>query len=670
MSVSPPFVALWADDRQRVRVLTRERHLTDLPLPEVPSACHAVEEFLPQLGDCMEPSSQGRSLLMLEPSLPATWFALPWERMSLHGVPLGSQALVVRRASLYDLSARIVGPARYLNLFPANEHPFEVGLESLVSAGILRGANARYLALDGAGSSDLFILAHGDQRGLLDAKRSPFVLPDMHPMPARIWLLACNVGGAMNSLAGELLDRGCRTVIAAVGNISAPQMESVVAGWVARSDLDFDPANWLAARTLEAEDGSTQALSVWGATAVGRGESAVWNLRLWQVRHGKADKLPLDDATDAAAFNAALADMSASDIWQVTREEMAPALLFLAENIHHPSVSELERTVERQIGGQATPWILQALASTARRFGNYPRMARYLLRSLNLKSQSAEATADCLGQLANLFIDIDMPAAALDIVARHQDLDVSDQEASRSADFKRLDWQARAEARRGRFDVALMHLRVKRRRAIHDMEEDGRRELAGLLYLGAWGHLAGAVPSRDIQPLVQEAGQMLELLVPEVISYGNDTAKYLLRSLAAWGWASGDEKLLDNLAFWRDTASARLDEHDPGPWAYVLIFLHLAGKVDKRDAACALESLVRARYMFEAAMFGSWSNNADAGTWLRRFRQGREDILSAMEATDATAFTHLREEAISRSSAEENSLGQIRLAAQQGVMPL
>lgn len=668
MSACPPFAALWADAHQRLNLLTREEHFDDMPCVIDPHA-REVERLLPQLAGFQPEPRDARWLFLLEPSLPADWLALPWERMTLGGQPLARQALIVRRAVWHKSTGAVLKPARFLNLFPVVEHPFANNLQGLVAADVMRPVQATYLQQDGAEISDLFILAHGNAQGLLDKNKQPFALPDWHPAPARVWLLACNVNGAMDRLATRLLARGCPTVIAAAGDLSAPQMESLIYSW-ARESPRLDPVTWLAGQSGDWGDGGMQALRIWGSVKLDGGSSRDWNQLAWEIRHRTREGMPLDDSITAEAFHRAHDAMKHAETWAVTRQEMAAPLLWLAEKTDHSAIAELERSVETRLGETPAPAALYALAASARRLGHYGAMARYLMRSLSCPDLSLPMQADALGQLANLFIDLDLPKAALRAIAYHQDLDIAEAELRRNAEFRRLDWQARAEARNGQFDIALLHLRTKQRLAIETMGNDGARELAGLLYLGAWGYRAGQVPGNTIEPFASEARQYLAGVQPKAIGAGNDNEKYLLRALAAWSWASADQANLGFVADWRDCAIERLAEHDPGPWAYVLLFLHAAGHAGTIERDCALESLVRAGYLLEASLLGAISRNEKATRWLQRFQQRRNQIIAGLKGTAWLDAVAIGNETAQRCADETKVPAEFQIAVQNGVLPL
>jgi hypothetical protein len=104
-----------------------------------------------------------------------------------------------------------------------------------------------------AEAGDLIIAAHGRSHGLVDADGSTFTLPVAHPMPERIWLLACNVDGAMDDLAQNLLKQGCRTVIAATGDFSASDNGAVVESvcWQRRMHPTITARGWREQRPFQ-----------------------------------------------------------------------------------------------------------------------------------------------------------------------------------------------------------------------------------------------------------------------------------------------------------------------------------------------------------------------------------------------------------------------------------
>jgi hypothetical protein len=573
----------------------------------------------------------------------------------------------VRNALWSHPQAEKAKPAWLLDLFPAKEFPFCSHLQPLIRPGTLRTCRTAFLKEQIAAASDLFVVAHGRANGLVDAEGNHFDLPVSHPMPARIWLLACNVCGAMDKLAAELIAGGCKTVITATGDLSAPEMGAVINEWFNEGKLVESPEHWLGRLKAEGDigDGGVHSLTVWGEVSVDRSSCAPWNRRAWMARHGDDDGLQLDDQTSLAEFQEAYAHAMSPLAWQIARDDMLVPLLWLAEKHHHPAMEGLERLV----GDRTSPAAINALASASRRAGNYVAMANYLSQGLALPNLAVIERTDYLGALANLLIDLDLPNTAKTAIDQHQDCEINDHVAAQLGAFKRLDWLARVEARRGRFHVALSHLATKRSRVLPD---EGR-ELAGQLYLATWGHLAGQIVADESAAFAKEAAERLECLSRDDIGHGNDTSKYLLRALAAYGWAMKDEGALEHVMRWRMLAVQRLAEFDPGPWAYLLAYLHLAGQAPKADFECAIESLERARYYLEAAMLAGFSGDqANGHRLLVRFHGRRNGVLAALEGKRAAMIEGrtVLVEAADRAKIEMGALGNILIVAQRGVLPL
>lgn len=491
MNHALPFVALWREDRAKesaaLHLLTRDTH-RQLPLPDMAEHPQAVEEFLPELLPVMPSADPAtRWLLLLEPSLPQSWQRLRWEALTLGGRPLAAQALVIRSATWHREETSIHKPARFLDLFPPAEFSFLDRLQPLFRSESLRTSRASFLKGDMAEAGDFIIVAHGRSHGLVDAAGNSFALPIAHPMPERIWLLACNVDEAMGHLAQNLLKGGCHTAIAATGDISAPEMAGVVESVFAGARLPGENWSWLArARAAFDGAGNPLALTIWGECDIDPTACAAWNRMTWDDEHGNSRRLPLDDETTRGEFLAAYQLAISPQAWPLTRDWMLPPLLWLAEKHDHPAMRDLST----QLGDAESPAAIRGLASAARRVGNYTQMARYLSRGLKIPDLTVDERANYLGALANLFIDLNLPESAAAIIELHQDCLWDDPEDRYWADFKRLDWMARMEARRGRLHLALDHMTAKRRRA----RSDSGRELAWQLYLATWGHLAGQVP--------------------------------------------------------------------------------------------------------------------------------------------------------------------------------
>ena len=274
----------------------------------------------------------------------------------------------------------------------------------------------------------------------------------------------------------------------------------------------------------------------------------------WDNEHGNRRRPPLDDETTREEFLAAYQHATSRQAWPLTRKWMLPPLLWLAEKHDHPTMRDLST----QRGDAKSPEAIRGLISAARRVGNYAQMARYLSLGLKIPDLTVSERADYLGALANLFIDLNLPESAAAIIARHEDCLWDDPEDRYWADFKRLDWRARMEARRGRLHLALDHMTAKRRQARTD---DGR-ELAWQLYLATWGYVAGQVPAEQAAAFADEVAQRLAGSTAQDLGQGNETVAYLLRALAAHAWATQDSAHLAVAGSW--LAYAEIGNEDRG----------------------------------------------------------------------------------------------------------
>ena len=663
-----PFVALWLDVRAAgdtvVHLLSRDSHQT-MPLPDLVEHPQAVEEFLPDLARATpSPDPAARWLLLLEPSLPQSWLRLRWEALHLGGRPLAAQALVLRQATWHCRRASTGKPARFLDLFPKTEFSFLDRLQPLFQSGRIRTGRASFLKQDMAAAGDLIIMAHGRSHGLVDAAGNSFALPAAHPMPERIWLLACNVDGALDGLAQDLLAQGCRTVIAATGDISAPEMARVVEGLFAQAHGADENRSWLAqAEAAFNGAGSSLALTIWGECDLDPTACAAWNRLTWDNEHGNQRRPPLDDESTRAEFLAAHQHAASPQAWPLTRKWMLPPLLWLAEKHDHPAMRELTS----QLGDARSPAAIRGLASAARRVGNYAQMARYLSLGLDIPDLTVREKAETLGALANLFIDLNLPESAAAFIERHEDCLWDDPEDRYWADFKRLDWMARMEARRGRLHLALDHMTAKRRQARTD---DGR-ELAWQLYLASWGTLVGQVPANKVTAFADEVVQRLAGATARELGQGNETVAYLLRALAAHAWATQDSAHLAVAGSWLAYAEERLTDDDPGPWAYAIAYLHLRQDAPAESLERALSALERARYHLEAACFSGLAGcGNDRHRLLNRFQQRRQAIFSELSDTLAAAASEALAEVVTRARSETEAVDLPRNTASLGTLPL
>ena len=661
-----PFVTLWSEARSTgevlLHLLNREVHHTVL-LPKIGTNANAVEEFLPELVlaiPALQPHA--RWLLLLEPTLPEPWFGLRWESLNLAGLPLSSQSLVVRDARWgNEQPASANGTAWLLNLFPQEEFSFLVRLQPHIQSGRLR--TCRNSALNRvAGADDLFLLAHGRANGVVDTDDLPFALPPIYPAPRRIWLLACNIDGALDPLAQNLLKCGCDTVIAGTSELSAPAMADLIEDWILHGREFGDVASWLTQKEAEGHgNGDIHALTIWGGISIDQTPCARWNRLTWDDAHGDPRRPPLDDETSFGQFQEAHRHAMSPQAWPLTHKWMLPPLLWLAEKHHHPVMRELSEA----IGDTDSPEGIRGLAAAARRVGNYVQTARYLSLGLNLPDLLAKERAEYLGALANLFIDLDLPESAAVAIELHEDCNLNDPKDRNEADFKRLDWRSRMEARRGRLDIALDLMTTKRKRT---MVDDGR-ELAWQLYLSSWGYIAGQVSENTAASFATEVAEQLSKKIPQEVGYGNETVAYLLRSLAVHSWALNDSQEIRIVERWLVYAENRLTDDDPGPWAYTIAFLYFRQTAPSPSFERAMSALENSRYYFEAASLLCLADNQNDGSkLLARFQRRRKAILAELTDNLDILASKASEESMSRMKAEIDF--RSASIARHGTLPL
>lgn len=663
MSESPSFVACWREGGD-LRLLSPAGEAQCHPLPLAPAASIEVlaESMATVFAAQAERTPVGqRWLLLLEPTLPVKWQHWPWEQMTWRGKPLGASALIVRQARLG--AAPPVGDKLLVDLFPRREFDFSVALQPELASGALRKAVPRFLGTEIAGCSELFLVAHGNAGGLLDASGRPVEFPNVRPLPDTIWLLACEADAAMASLADRMLERGARRVITPRRQLAAEKMAGLIKARLAATEPDA--AIWLAGYDYAADGGSAE-LTVWGTAALDPTPGR-WNASVWDHLHGTAT-LPLGHLTSAGKFDAAFTAAAAPDAWPLTRQTMAAPLLLLAERFDYERMTLLQSWV----GDNDSPAAMRALAAAARRIGQYPATARDLSFSLARADLGTKEKADCLGALANLLIDLDLPAAAIRCIDAHDDCIASAPRDFAFAAFKQLDWKSRATARDGKLQTSLDHLTRKRRQASKvEGGGDGTRELAGLLYGTVWLASTGAACLPKATLLANEVRTCLPEPNEEAIGAGNYDTRYLLRAFAAHAWQSADAAALAVLGVWHPIAERQLvTDADPGPWAYVLCYLHLAGYAGTIELDRALGALKHAHYFLEAAAFAALAGRPDeAQTYLNRFQERRQQTIAQLVWGDVDL---LHSEAEHRSGLESSTIAAASAAsfAANGVMPL
>jgi hypothetical protein len=200
---------------------------------------------------------------------------------------------------------------------------------------------------------------------------------------------------------------------------------------------------------------------------------------------------------------------------------------------------------------------------------------------------------------------------------------------------------------------------------------DVSREVAGQLYLCAWGVSAKVVEPGVARAYVMEAEKCLLDVDRDAIGNGNETNGYILRALACYAWANGDKALFNTVQAWQEFCEQRLSGIDPGPWAYALVFLHLAGRANGPVFARAIEALKDARYFLEAAMFlGLAGDLEERAKVLSRFQERRSATLAELEGGINLLGFDPAGEAERRSIVENETKNLAADMVHRGVLPL
>ena len=637
-----PFVALWESGNATSRalaLLTPQQAITP-PLAEMrlPVAGASVADSpLKPLRQALPKTPDRAGLLVLDAALPALWQDAPWEGLTLSGRTLAESLLVVRHATPhFGVQALSGRRTAWLNLFPsdgAGGFDFIAALQPQIDAEQLIRVLPRSLTRGLDGYDDLFILAHGDSQGLLDATGRSFSL-GTEAFPPRVWLLACNLDGAMYRLAESLLARGVRSVVTATGEISAPEMAGLLAAWCGR-EVGVALEDWLLAQRQATRrvNGGLHALTLFGQCSLDDSNAAAWNGKIWNKHRHQLAPLRLVDA-DEACFRAALAMVEApegwSRLWPLTLGWLMGEALAAAENFDHQVMHRLLRKVENAPGvPRIGPAWCYAQANAVYRLGHHDLAASHIAAGLDGGSLPSVERAELLGLLTNVLIDMNLPGAAQRVAQLHADCSaqIDDFGLRDGQDFRRLDWEARIAMRERRFDDAI-HVFASKRQQSNEPEDT--RELAWLLYASAWQHRhAGApVPGsyRD------EVVQILALRDASHIGKGNDGTAYLLRALACWRWGTDDASCDPELVRWVPLVRQGMTASDPGPWAFAGAYLALTDC--SRFAALgktALDALARARYWLDAAGFAELGlEGCGAEAAPERFRAMRTKVLVSL----------------------------------------
>lgn len=663
-SPQTPFLALFRRppglrDGDSLACLAPSQQDLTRALPRLPAERKALADVLPPgaVQEAARNRAEGRAWwLILDSSISQELQDAPWESLTLGGEALAANALVVRDASWAEADPREPsGPRRggsgFLNLFPAQEHDFAARLEAHVASERLIHCYPRF-AREGLDRFDeLIVVAHGDARGLLSSGGERFGI-ETNALPRRIWLLACNIDGAMHRLARALLARGVRSVVTSTGELSATQMAGIVDEWLS-AKYAYAPEDWiLTRRAAEDANGGVRALTIHGEICLDRSTASGWNRRTWSgFADGRNPRLGrnLDDLERAIR----MLEVSESDLWPVTRHWLLADALRQAENLDHANMNRLLARVEACARDASAHC---AIANAHYRRGEYARVARRIVEGLASATADAESRVNLISLLANVLIDMNLPQAASAALAAEKELELQDAALDRMYRFQWLDRLSRNAFRAGRIAEAREAMEAKRQEALAGAADpaahapgaifayDDTRELAWLLYFRSWEDWGAGRVSTEGSRLAREVITLIGARGPADLAKGNDPIGYLLRSLACWVWATqrhpgsmDRDDAVEALRPWFDLIIDRCSEHDPGPWAFARCFLALAGELPAEHAELAIRALERARYLLEAAAFAGLAARDDIKHPLyEEFTRGRAVVVTALQGLRAT----------------------------------
>jgi hypothetical protein len=619
--------------------------------------------------------TRGRPLrLHLSRALAPAWHACPYEWFTLDGASVFGSLLAERQAPAETSPLAPVDPRRpiaLLNLLARDEPVQPADAVPAGAADIIDGpaAVAHYLdQVDVAGLGALVVVAHGTE---CDGAH-PFRLPDGaawglpldRGLPPLVILLACGTDtGNLVIDACRMLAAGAVTVLAPLGRpcpagagrllaavlpcwragqrvdqaLLAAQLEPEAARGaclmqvLGRGDLRMDARarpEELADQDLAAADGGTAL-----RTLIDR-----LTLRCFQTGQelDQAEAMLRDLLRvrwyDETAEKRLFAQLQAlgDRPWRLSRAWVRPLEALLAEAYDHsrlPALEQARRALDR--GGLAMPApVYHYWSKIAYRQGRYALALQDVARGLALVRPDALCTraAGLVGHLVGLLVDVDLPGPAA--VLHQQMEDCLAHQADEKSDWERhklMDRAARIALRLGQAGRAQAIYRLKRQES-RRFQGDGTRELAWLLYLGAWTDPQGAAGlAAEAQALLTDESAVRQGLGP-----GNVDPVYLLRAYAAWAWraCSGDAcRLILGL---RDRLEHRLFAGDAGPPGFVFAFLHLCrrsglalpGEWPPWDAIAA--ALENQRYYLELAAFSALAGDTGrAAALLQRVQSQR-----------------------------------------------
>jgi hypothetical protein len=603
---------------------------TDLRCPS--AAVSTLDDVLP--ASALQMLRQARAhqqscFLLIDETCPPALQSVRWETLRLDGEPLSESALVVRQATgEFGDTTAYYGSSACINLFPRTEFDFCRRLGDLVERELLHFQPVR-AAPSSTPPYELFVLAHGNVNGLQDKDGQAFAL-DLHGgVPTRVWLLACNLGQAIDDVVRQLLTQGVDTVLAPLGEIDTEATAQLVESWLNARASNVALEQWLAeARHSPTLSPAARALVMWGRTTCDASPAADFNGRTWAALVSGFTAV-LDESW--IEFQHGMAALESRAVWPATRDWMVPHLLHLAETFDHKAMLRLREGDIKRAAVSPTSYL--ALADSAYRLGLYQDCARELGRMAH-EPLAPDQQGALLACGVNVLIDMNLPLSAERLVDRHEDLSSQIDFAGVMVDAKRLDWRARIHLRSARFSAAQQAF-ARKATLVQSAQpkNDNGRELAWMLYAGCWQSLVDPTDLEGVHACAAVARAYLMQADWQHAGRGKDNAPYLLRALALHAWLHG---AADDCSHWVAIAHARLAEVDPGPWAFALSYLCLAGHADADSADGAIEALVGARYLFDAAVFSALLGKREAAQrHLSRYQQRRAGVIAELAAIDA-----------------------------------
>ncbi|MBK1693219.1 hypothetical protein CKO09_00485 [Chromatium weissei] len=588
--------------------------------------------------------------LHLHPALPLHWQQFPFEWLRLDGAALHSRLSVNRLSTCQKLGALPIAPHRdcvVLDLLPSTERMSSPARAiPHRAAQIISGAGAVQHFLANADLTDfaaLCVIAHGTERHHAPALRlpdgTPWSLPVTRGLPPLVMLLACGDDtGNLIIEAQRLLAAGAQTVLVSLGQptfaTATAFLREFFLHWRNGERLNDLLRHLTITTTGEVETqrfllcgcgvlriASTAQLSEQTDTtliATVHSENAALGLaaltelvqRLtWRrfTASGSLDEAAKQLPTmlgiarhDDAARRRLCAQLEQIEptLSALSRAWVAPLLAHLAE-VYAPHLIERLKQVRNELAHLALPNsapLLHYWSKLYYRHGQYTLALQDVAAGLSamppqelmdVTGRYQPHSFDLLGHLLSLLVDLNLPKPALQLSDA-----LDDALAVNHAPFVHYQWldrRARVALRAGQPAQALAHYHQKYYFA-QQLNSNGERELAGLVYTAAWLGATGAAITVEQAYWVTLVQNYLAQINTTALGNGNENAMYLIRAAAAWGWLRHDIELLKMLQPLIPLLTAqlhRINGADSGPAGLTLAFLYLA----VRDGFIALPSL-------------------------------------------------------------------------------